>query len=467
MEHALHPGHQPLCGYTVNVSCQSPDPRGRKRRSMTPKPLPLDETRMSIEDGDTRIERTILGAGTRVLTQTIPATKSAGVSLWVPVGSRDEGSRTAGSTHFLEHLLFKGTNKRSALDIAVAFDSVGGESNAETAREHTAYWARVRDADLDMATETLADMVTDSRLDEDDFAMERGVILDELAMGEDSPTETVHEAFQLAVHGDRPIGRPVGGTSQAIREVGRSDVWEHYQSHYSPSSLIVAAAGHVDHDHIVERVQAALEASPWDHASAAAPRPRRSTTATPIADHEKDITRQRDVTQAHVLIGCEGLSATDPLGPTMSVLLSILGGSMSSRLFQEVREKRGLAYTTYAYDVAYSDTGTFGMYAGCSPDNVDEVEAIMRAQLEDLAADGPTEEEMTRVRGQVRGGIVLCLEDNWSRMMRLGRSEIVGRYRPIDESLAEFDAVGAHDVRALAASLIAKLDCRALVLPQD
>ena len=310
-------------------------------------------------------------------------------------------------------------------------------------------------------------MVTDSRLDEDDFAMERGVILDELAMGEDSPTETVHEAFQLAVHGDRPIGRPVGGTSQAIREVGRSDVWEHYQAHYSPSSLIVAAAGHVDHDHIVERVQAALEASPWDHASAAAPRPRRSTTATPIADHEKDITRQRDVTQAHVLIGCEGLSATDPLGPTMSVLLSILGGSMSSRLFQEVREKRGLAYTTYAYDVAYSDTGTFGMYAGCSPDNVDEVEAIMRAQLEDLAADGPTEEEMTRVRGQVRGGVVLGLEDNWSRMMRLGRSEIVGRYRPIDESLAEFDAVGAHDVRALAASLIAKLDCRALVLPQD
>ena len=175
---------------------------------MTPKPLPLDETRLSIEDGDTRIERTILGAGTRVLTQTIPATKSAGVSLWVPVGSRDEGSRTAGSTHFLEHLLFKGTNKRSALDIAVAFDSVGGESNAETAREHTAYWARVRDADLDMAIETLADMVTDSRLDEEDFAMERGVILDELAMGEDSPTETVHEAFQLLSTATDPSAAP-------------------------------------------------------------------------------------------------------------------------------------------------------------------------------------------------------------------------------------------------------------------
>jgi len=188
---------------------------------------------------------------------------------------------------------------------------------------------------------------------------------------------------------------------------------------------------------------------------------------TPVPEHDKDMTRRRDVTQAHVIIGCEGLSTTDPAGPTMSVLLSVLGGSMSSRLFQEVREKRGLAYTTYAFDVAYSDTGTFGMYAGCSPDKVHEVEAIMRAQLEDLAGNGPTEEEMTRVRGQVRGGVVLGLEDNWSRMMRLGRSEIIGRYRPIDESLAEFDAVEAADVRALAASLVTKLDCRALVLPEQ
>lgn len=433
---------------------------------MTPKPLPLDEAHLRIEDGDTRINRTILGCGARVLSQVIPATKSAGVSLWVPVGSRDEDEKTAGSTHFLEHLLFKGTRARSSLDIAIAFDSVGGESNAETAREHTAYWARVRDADLDMAIETLADMVSDSRLDEADFATERGVILDELAMGEDSPTETVHDAFQLAVHGDRPIGRPVGGTAQAISAVTRDDVWDHYQAHYGPASLIVAAAGNVDHDHVCERVQAALDASPWDERAVASPRPRRSTQRSAPAEHDRDITRRRDVTQAHVVIGCEGLPATDPKGPTMSVLLSILGGSMSSRLFQEVREKRGLAYTTYAFDVGYSDTGTFGMYAGCSPDNVAEVETIMRAQLHDLASDGPTDEEMTRVRGQVRGGVVLGLEDNWSRMMRLGRSEIIGCYRTIDESLSEFDAVDAAGVRELAASLASTLDCRALVLPE-
>ena len=434
---------------------------------MPPIALPLtpDAASLSFDDGDTRIHRSIGSTGVRVLTQRVPAAQSVSASLWVPVGSRDEDPARAGSTHFLEHLLFKGTARRSALDIAVAFDSVGGESNAETGREHTAYWARVRDADLGTAIDVLVDMVTGSVLDPADFDTERGVILDELAMGDDNPVEVVHDAFQLAVHGDTPIGRPVGGTADAIRAVGRDDVWEHYQAHYCPSSLIVAAAGNVDHESVCERVQAALEGSPWDAGSAASPWPRRSTTVTPIADHDKDITRRRDVTQAHVIIGCEGLSATDPAGPTMSVLLSVLGGSMSSRLFQEVREKRGLAYTTYAFDVAYSDTGTFGMYAGCSPDKVDEVEAIMRAQLEDLAADGPTEEEMTRVRGQVRGGVVLGLEDNWSRMMRLGRSEIIGRYRPIDESLAEFDAVEAADVRALAASLITKLDCRALVLP--
>ncbi len=175
---------------------------------MTPKPLPLDEARLFIEDGDTRIDRTILGAGTRVLTQEIPATKSAGVSLWVPVGSRDEGPRTAGSTHFLEHLLFKGTNKRSALDIAVAFDSVGGESNAETAREHTAYWARVRDADLDMAIETLTDMVTDSRLDEDEFSMERGVILDEARVGTYSCAACGSKLFDSDAKFDSSCGWP-------------------------------------------------------------------------------------------------------------------------------------------------------------------------------------------------------------------------------------------------------------------
>ncbi len=208
----------------------------------------------NFDDGDTRVERTILPSGVRIITQSVPATRSTGISLWAPVGSRDESPKHAGSTHFLEHLLFKGTEKRSAMDIAAAFDSVGGESNAGTGKETTDYWARVLDTDAQMALETLIDMVTGSVLDPEAFEVEREVIVDELAMNEDSPTDVVHEAFQMAVHGDTPLGRPIGGTPDAIRAVSRQDVWEHYQEHYAPNNLIVAAAGSIRHDDVVEWV---------------------------------------------------------------------------------------------------------------------------------------------------------------------------------------------------------------------
>lgn len=454
-------------------------------------PAPLDlplapageaSSSMSFADGETLVRRTTLPEGVRVLTQQVPATRSVGISLWVPVGSRDETPEHAGSTHFLEHLLFKGTRQRSALDIAVAFDAVGGESNAETGKESTEYWARVLDQDLDMAVDVLADMVTSSRLDTADFDMERGVILDELAMAEDSPTEVVHDAFQLAVHGDTPLGRPVGGTAEAIRAVGRDAVWDHYHSTYGPDTLVVAAAGSVDHDHLLEVVQGALGRAGWAGAGAAAagagavgggvggargavcPRARRAESGWSDLG-AGEVVRHRDVEQAHVIVGCASMRAGDPRRPVMSVLLSLLGGSMSSRLFQEVREKRGLAYSTYAFDAPYSDAGAFGMYAGTSPARVGEVEKLMLAQLEAVAADGPTEEELERVRGQVRGGLALGLEDNWSRMTRLGRSEIQGRYLTVAAALARIEAVTADDVRALAADLAAAPRRRAVVLP--
>lgn len=443
-------------------------PHSMLTRMTPPIDLPLIPGHESFDDGDTRVERTITHSGTRILTQSIPATASVGVSLWVPVGSRDETPVRAGSTHFLEHLLFKGTPTRSALDIAVAFDSVGGESNAETAREHTAYWARVLDEDQDMALRVLTDMVADSVLSAEEFDMERGVILDELAMSEDSPTGVVHDAFQRAVHGDTPIGRPVGGTPDAIRAVTRDEVWNHYREHYGPDSLIVAVSGNVNHDTVVEIVDDALRQSSWKDllTSAQHPRERRSVVPAPIPEHDRDVVRHRDVEQAHLIVGCEGMKTSDESGPVMSVLLSVLGGSMSSRLFQEVREKRGLAYTTYAYETSYSDAGTFGMYAGTSPERLDEVERIMVAQLEDLAADGPSEEELARVRGQVRGGVALGLEDNWSRMMRLGRAEINGRYRTVNETLSQIHSVTADDVRELAATLVSRPRSRAVVLPQ-
>lgn len=421
-------------------------------------------------DGDTRVERTILPSGVRIITQSVPATRSTGISLWAPVGSRDESPKHAGSTHFLEHLLFKGTEKRSAMDIAAAFDSVGGESNAGTGKETTDYWARVLDTDAQMAMETLIDMVTGSLLEPEAFEVEREVIVDELAMNEDSPTDVVHEAFQMAVHGDTPLGRPIGGTPDAIRAVSRQDVWEHYQEHYAPNNLIVAAAGSIRHDDVVEWVNRELTASAWGQLAAEqnAPRSRRNTV--PGGNEYEaglgEVISYRDVEQAHIIIGSASMPANDERRPIMSVLLSVLGGSMSSRLFQEVREKRGLAYSTYAFDAPYSDAGAFGMYAGTSPTKVDEVEKVMRGQLELLAADGPTEEELVRVRGQLRGGLALGLEDNLSRMLRLGRSEVTGRYLTVETSLARIEAVTAEQVRDLAALLASLPMRRALVLPK-
>lgn len=422
-------------------------------------------------DGDTTVERTILPCGVRIVTQQVPATRSVGVSLWAPVGSRDESPRHAGSTHFLEHLLFKGTHKRSALDIAAAFDAVGGESNAGTGKETTDYWARVLDTDAHMATQTLIDMVTGSVLDPQAFELEREVILDELAMSEDSPTDVVHEAFQLAIHGDTPLGRPIGGTPEAIQAVTRDDVWEHYQQHYAPNNLVVAAAGSINHSELVDWVNEELAASTWANLAreSHAPRPRRNINpdGSEYASDEHTVIRHRDVEQAHIIIGAPSMPAMDERRPIMSVLLSVLGGSMSSRLFQEIREKRGLAYSTYAFDAPYSDAGAFGMYAGTSPNKIDEVERIMFDQLALLAAEGPTEEELVRVRGQLRGGLALGLEDSLSRMLRLGRSEVAGRYYTVDTSLARINAVSADDVRELASELASRPMRRALVLPKE
>lgn len=431
--------------------------------------LPLDATRAHLlDDSEGDILRTVTSSGSRIITQTVPATRSVALSLWVPVGSRDESADFAGSTHFLEHLLFKGTTRRSALDIAESFDRVGGESNAETAREHTAFWARILSDDLGMATGVLVDMLSNSTLTPDAFSMERGVILDELAMAEDSPTEVVHDAFQLAVHGDTPLGRPIGGTPDVIASVTRDAVWEHYRHHYAPDSLVIAASGAIDHDRLVALIDEAISASTWaDSPTSAQPRPRRSTTPEATPEHEYEVVRRRNVEQAHLIVGTKGRRVHADEGPTMSVLISVLGGSMSSRLFQEVREKRGLAYTTYAFESAYTDTGSVGMYAGTSPSNIDEVERIMIGELEDLAANGPTDAELERVRGQVRGGVALSLEDNWSKMMRLGRSEVSGRYKTITESLDAVNAVTPDDVRALAAQLISQPRARALVLPEN
>ncbi|MFS0701223.1 M16 family metallopeptidase [Cellulomonas sp. 179-A 4D5 NHS] len=411
------------------------------------------------QDGDAIVRRSVLPGGVRVLSEHMPGLRSATVGAWVGIGSRDERDGHHGSTHFLEHLLFKGTARRSAMDIAEAFDEVGGEANAATGKEHTCYYARVLDTDLPMAVDVIADMVTSARLDTDELETERGVILEELAMNDDDPSDVVHERFAEAVLGTHPLGRPIGGTPDTIRAVPRDAVWEHYREHYRPATLVVTAAGGVDHDVLVKQVAHALAEGGWDLADGVAPNARRGAADVEggIPAEGSQITVSRTTEQANVIVGGTGLTATDPRRFTLSVLNAVLGGGMSSRLFQEIREKRGLAYSTYSFASGHADTGVFGLYAGCAPGKVDEVTELLVAEWERLADSGITAAELQRSIGQLSGGMVLGMEDTGSRMSRLGKSELVhGELLSVDETLERIRGVRASDVQELAAELASR-----------
>ncbi len=438
-------------------------------------PLPLDLPELSIGTvAEGLVRRTILPSGVRILSEHIPGSRSATIGYWVAAGSRDErGAEGAtpsrhGSTHFLEHLLFKGTPTRSALDIAIAFDSVGGEHNAVTSKEYTCYYAKVRDADLPMAISVLSDMLTSSLLDRGEFETERGVILEELAMAEDDPSDVVGERLFEAVLGAHPLGRPVGGTPDAIRAVTRDAVWEHYAAQYRPNDLVVSAAGAVDHDALVAAVTATLGGSGWDLELPADPRARRSPVAAPIAAGAPLVVVQKPTEQASVMIGMLGIVATDERRTTMAVLNSVFGGGMSSRLFQEVREKRGLAYSVYSYAPSYSDAGLFTMFAGCTPGREGAVSELMLAELHHLAEHGITADELSRAHGQLSGSAALALEDSDTRMSRLGRSELTqGEFVDLDESVRRLMEVSLDDVQALAQELAAQSVSIAAVGPND
>jgi predicted Zn-dependent peptidase len=432
------------------------------------------------QDGGAIVRRTVLPGGGRVLSEALPGLRSATIGFWVGVGSRDETTGHHGSTHFLEHLLFKGTVRRSAMDIATAFDAVGGESNAVTGKEHTCYYARVLDEDLPMAVDVLCDMVTSARLDVSDVESERGVILEELAMNDDDPGDVVHERFAETVLGSHPLGRPIGGTAETIRAVSRDDIAAHYAEHYQAPGLVVTVAGGIDHEHVCELVSTSLARSGWRVDGDGTPYPRRpapgsvpeqsEVTAGPPAGDEPHrlVVVNRPTEQANVVIGTTALVATDPRRFSMSVLNAVLGGGMSSRLFQEIREQRGLAYSVYSFASGYSDSGYFGLYAGCTPAKVDEVITLLVSELRRLAADGVPEDELVRAHGQLSGGLVLGLEDTGSRMSRLGKAELVhGEYQGLDVALNRIRAVGAADVQALASDLASRPMSLAVVGPFD
>ena len=418
--------------------------------------FPLDQNELSFTaSGGSTVHRSILRSGVRVLTEHVPGAQSASVSFSVAVGSRDETNGHFGSTHFLEHLLFKGTKRRTALDIAIAFDSVGGSSNASTGKEHTSYYARVQDKALPLAVDVIADMLTSSLIDPVEFENERTVILEELAMNDDDPQDVAHEAFSEAVLGDHELGRPIGGNNETITAVSRDAVWQHYQQNYRPQDLVVAAAGGVHHAHFVEMVETELRAAGWNLDVDAAPVARRSNVEAKITRGKPLQVINRPIAQANILVGMPGIIGNDPRRFAMGILNTVLGGGMSSRLFQEIREKRGLAYSVYSFNQGYSDASTFGLYAGCSPAKAEQVTRLMLEEFEKIAQSAITQDELELAIGNISGGLALKFESSQARMSRLIGSEMTtGEFFDLDETIERFSAVTVDQVQALVQDLL-------------
>lgn len=408
-------------------------------------------TRVLATSGAESVRRTVLPGGLRVVTEEIPGVRSASVGIWVGVGSRDETRPQAGAAHYLEHLLFKGTARRTAVDIAQEIDAVGGELNAFTSKEHTCYYAHVLDEDLPLAVDMLCDVVFDAVNAAADVEVERSVVLEEIAMRDDDPEDLLHELFAEAVLGDHPLGRSVLGTEESITEMTRGRVHGFYRRSYALPKMVIAVAGNVEHGKVLRLLRKAVGDRLRGEDAPAPPR----TGRTRLPKQQPLVLEHDDTEQAHLLLGCRALHRHDDRRFVLGVLNAALGGGMSSRLFQEVREQRGLAYSVYSAATSYADAGTFSVYAGCQPDRLGEVTTVIRDVLESVAADGLSADEVARGRGQLRGGLVLGLEDTASRMSRIGKSELnYGRHLSVEDTLARIEAVTAEDVAELAADLL-------------
>jgi predicted Zn-dependent peptidase len=391
------------------------------------------------------VRRTDLDNGLRIVSEEVPGARSASVGVWVGVGSRDEPPALAGVSHALEHLLFKGTDTRSARGIAEAIDAVGGEMNAFTSKERTAFYAHLPAAEALRGIDILADVLTRPALRPEDVESECQVILEEIALDDDDPEEQSHRLSHLAFYGDHPLGREVAGTAETVLALGADDIRSFFDRWYQPANLVVAAAGVVDHDLLVERFGNAFADKDGGD------RPKRTPPPQPAAALRQ---LAMPVEQVHLTIGMAAPDAHDPQRYVASVLNQVLGGSVSSRLFQRIREERGLVYSVYSMRGAYSDAGSMVVSAGTSPDNLDAVRGLVEAELDDLAEHGVTAHELSLAQGYLCGATVLGLEDPSSRMARLaGAVQLDDEVTSVDEVLGRIRAVTLDEVAACAATL--------------
>jgi predicted Zn-dependent peptidase len=399
------------------------------------------------------VRRTTLSGGLRVVTEHVPGVRSASVGVWVDVGSRDEGSSVAGAAHFLEHLLFKSTPTRTAVDIAQAVDAVGGELNAFTAKEHTCYYAHVLDTDLELAVDLVADVVLRGRCAVDDVELERDVVLEEIAMRDDDPEDALGDVFLSAMFGKHPIGRPVIGSVESVSSMTRAQLHSFHVRRYTPERMVVAVAGNVEHTEVVSLVRRYFS-SRLIRGRMPVP-PRKGTGRVPGRPTLTLV--KRDAEQTHMSLGVRAPGRHWEHRWALSVLNNALGGGLSSRLFQQIRERRGLAYAVYSTVDTFADSGALSVYAACLPERFDEVVRVTTDVLDAVARDGITEAECRIAKGSLRGGLVLGLEDSGSRMNRIGRSELhYGEHRTISQTLAEIDKVTLDEVNAVARKLLAK-----------
>ena len=388
-----------------------------------------------------------LPTGERVITEHVPNVRSVSFGFWIGTGSRDETDARAGVSHFIEHLLFKGTSTHSAQEIAEIFDSLGGELNAATSRETTLVYARVPDDRLEPALDVMAGMVYDPAFAEIDS--EREVVLEEIAMVDDNPQDLVHDVVAEAVFGGHPVGRPVIGRAEVISTVSRKALTAFHRAAYAADNIVVAAAGNVTHDRVVELLGARLPAT--ESRTRGAPASRSDACRRPGYRFQRKATEQY-----HVCLGAPGISRRDERRFAASLLDSILGGSASSRLFQEIREKRGMAYSVYSFASQYSDSGQIGLYVGTREENLVECFEIVARELADVAAGNVRPGELERAQENLKGRMLLSLESTSNRMSRLGKSLITDtELLSLDELVARVEAVTADDVAELAADLLA------------
>ena len=390
--------------------------------------------------------RQVLSNGMVVLTERMPSVKSASIGVWVRVGSRDESPEVAGVSHFIEHMLFKGTERRSAEEIARAVDAVGGTLDAFTSRESTCFYAKVLGEHLPLAIELLADTFLHSRLDPQDIDRERQVVLQEIKMVEDTPDDLVHDLFAEAIWGDHPVARPILGRKETVLRFTQADIRRHMERFYRPDRTVVAAAGDLGHDQVVELVLRAFDGFEGRSYHADPPAPI-STAAVRV--------EERDTAQLHLCVGLDGLPYAHEDRYAIYLLNAMLGGSMSSRLFQEVREKRGLAYSIYSYQASYRDCGLLVVYAGTSPESSGQVVDLIRAECARLRDQPIDPRDLQQAKDQLKGNLFLGLEGTSSRMTRLAKTEIyLERNHDLDEIISEIEAVSIDQFQSLARRIL-------------